>query len=272
MNGATWSRQGDAAGYGQPGLGEYDGAAVRAAILREGLSMVAHALLWPFGGLAPGAPPLRRRELRTVVFVHGLGANRSSFLGLRAYLRACGYDRQIAFNYRSSGSIDSLALRLKRSLDAEVRGGRIDIVAHSMGGLVARAYLQRLGGERRVDRLITLGTPHCGTHAANFVPSALVRQLLPESRFVRELNALPAPATRTTSIVAGRDLLVQPVEAARCPFGEAVLFRDLGHVELLFRPEVYYAVAGLLADPHERSEARTSADQSTAVGNRGARC
>lgn len=59
--------------------------------------------------------------------------------------------------------------------------------------------------------------------------------------------ALPAPAgVRATSIVAGRDLLVQPVESAHCPFGEVVRFQDLGHLELLFRPEVFAAVLAAL--------------------------
>jgi hypothetical protein len=49
-----------------------------------------------------------------------------------------------------------------------------------------------------------------------------------------------------TSIVAGRDLLIQPVGAARCPFGESVHFDDLGHVELLFRPEVFAEVEARL--------------------------
>jgi hypothetical protein len=71
-----------------------------------------------------------------------------------------------------------------------------------------------------------------------------VRQLLPGSPFLRHLNGLPAPAgVRTTSIVAGRDLLVQPVESAHCPFGDVVRFEELGHLELLFRPEVFAAVA-----------------------------
>lgn len=226
---------------------EWDAGAVRSAIAREGLSMLVHGLLYPLGGLSWQAAPVRRRELRTIVFVHGLAANRSSFLGLRAYLRLLGYDRQVAFGYRSSGSLEKLAVRLKRALEATVRGGRIDIVAHSMGGLIARSYVQQLGGERRVDRLITLATPHRGTHAANFVPAALVRQLLPDSRFISRLNTLPPPRTRTTSIVAGRDLLVQPLDSARCPFGDEVAFADLGHVELLFRPQVYHTVATLLA-------------------------
>ncbi len=229
---------------------DFDGAAVRGAIVREGLSLLAHGLLLPFGAVAANAQPLRRRDQRTLVFLHGLGANRSGFIPLRGYLRALGYDRQYAFNYRSAGSIERVALRFKEEMEDRVRGGRIDLIAHSMGGLVARSYVQQLGGARRVDRLITLGTPHRGTHAANFIPAGLVRQLLPESAFIGRLNALPAPARlRVTSIVAGRDVLVQPIDSALCPFGESVVFDDLGHVELLFRPQVYGVVARELARP-----------------------
>ena len=225
-------------------LGDHDSDATRGAIRREALSILAHGLLYPFGIRNRAARSERRREQRTLVFVHGLVANRSGFLPLQAYLRLHGHARQLSYNYRSAGSLEGLALGLKRTLDARVAGGRIDLVAHSMGGLVARFYLQQLGGARRVDRLITLGTPHHGSHAANFVPSALVRQLLPEGPFLRHLNALPAPGdVRVTSIVAGRDLLIQPVDSAVCPFGESVRFEELGHVELLFRPQVMAEIA-----------------------------
>ncbi len=221
---------------------------VRSAIRREALAFLAHGVLLPFGFRKPRPRPERRREQRTVVFVHGLAANRSGFLPLQAYLRMRGHDRQIAFNYRSSGSIERQALSLKRTIDAGVGGGRIDLVAHSLGGLVSRCYVQLLGGERRVDRLITLGTPHHGTYAATFLPSAFVRQLLPESAFIRHLNERPVPESlQVTSIVAGRDLLIQPVESAACPFGDRVDFDDLGHVELLFRPRVFSEIASRLA-------------------------
>lgn len=226
---------------------------LRWAILREGLAYAVHGLLYPFGTRPKREQSARRSDLRTVVFVHGLAANRSGFLPLQAYLRMCGHRHQHAFNYRSRGSIEQHALALKRELDQHVRGGRIYIVAHSLGGLVARFYLQQLAGDRRVDRLITLGTPHLGTYAANFVPSGFVRQLLPGSPFVQHLNALPPPReVHTTSMVAGRDLLVQPVEAARCPFGDSLGYPELGHVELLFRPEVFREVARRLKP--ERSE------------------
>ena len=227
---------------------DHDPARVRSAIRREALAFLAHGVLMPFGLRRPRPRPERRREQRTVVFVHGLAANRSGFLPLQAYLRLRGHDRQIAFNYRSSGSIERQALRLKRTIDEGVGGGRIDLVAHSLGGLVARCYLQLLGGARRVDRLITLGTPHHGTHAAVFIPSAFVRQLMPDSPFLEHLNAQPVPeGLRATSIVAGRDLLIQPVSSASCPFGETVAFDDYGHVELLFRPRVFSEIAARLA-------------------------
>lgn len=226
---------------------DHDPEAVRGAILREGLSYLAHGVLLPLGFHGSQPRPVRGREKRTVVFVHGLGANRAGFLPLQGYLKLHGHAPHYAFNYRSAGSVERIALRLKREIDAHVRGGRIDLVAHSLGGLVARFYLQQLGGARRVDRLITLGTPHQGTHAANFIPARLVRQLLPDAPFIRHLNSLPPPeGVDVTSIVAGRDLLIQPVDAARCPFGRDLLFPELGHLELLFRPEVFAAVQSSL--------------------------
>jgi triacylglycerol esterase/lipase EstA (alpha/beta hydrolase family) len=171
---------------------DFDRNEVRGAILREGLAFLAHGVLLPFGWRS--APPTERRpDQRTLVFVHGLGSSRGGLLPLQAWLRLHGHRSQYAFAYRSRGSIEGLALRLKRFLDGHVRGGRISLIAHSMGGLVARFYLQQLGGARRVDQLITLATPHHGSHAANFIPAPLVRQLLPEGPFIRHLNALPPP-------------------------------------------------------------------------------
>jgi triacylglycerol esterase/lipase EstA (alpha/beta hydrolase family) len=235
---------------------DHDPAQVRSAIVRESLSFLAHGLLYPLGARKARPEPERRREQRTLVFVHGLASNRAGFLPLQLYLRLHGHRRHVALNYRA-GSIEAMALALKRGIDAAVGGGRIDVVAHSMGGLAARWYLQLLGGARRVDRLVTLGTPHHGTHAANFIPSALVRQLLPGSPLLRHLNEQPAPeGLRALSVVAGRDLLIQPADSARCPFGESVRFDHLGHVELLFRPEVFAEVAACLRPGRDASGAR----------------
>ncbi|MFZ2187694.1 MAG: hypothetical protein WAV46_03680 [Candidatus Moraniibacteriota bacterium] len=48
-------------------------------------------------------------------------------------------------------------------IKAATKWPRVDIVAHSMGGLVAREYIGTLDGGGNVDQLITLGTPHEGS-------------------------------------------------------------------------------------------------------------
>ena len=63
-----------------------------------------------------------------------------------------------------------------------------------MGGLIARYYVQRLGGDARVHTLVTLGTPHGGTAAAYLVPHRLARQLRPDSDAGRPSCASRHPA------------------------------------------------------------------------------
>ena len=53
-----------------------------------------------------------------------------------------------------------LARRSRRSC-AETGYERIHVVGHSMGGLVARYYVTRLGGDERVHTLVTLGHAAC---------------------------------------------------------------------------------------------------------------
>ena len=68
------------------------------------------------------------------------------------------------------------------------------VVGHSLGGVVARYYVQRMGGDARVHTVCTLGSPHAGTWAAHLLPTALVRQLRPGSDLMQELDA-PSPGS-----------------------------------------------------------------------------
>ncbi len=225
-------------------LSNFEPAQTRRAIAIESLSYVAQTVLFPFGYLRSRHRTRRARDLRTLVFVHGLQANRASFFPLQAYLAARGYRRQLSFNYPSRGSIEALALRLKREVDTQIKGGRIDIIAHSMGGLVARFYLQQLGGARRVDRLITLGTPHHGTEASVYIPQALVRQLHPQSPLIQRLNALPLPEhLQIATFGAGGDVLVLPRSSALWPEGQGEMLPGHGHLSMLLAPKVMRAVA-----------------------------
>ena len=213
---------------------------------RELLALAASGLLYPFGlGKAKGRTP-RAREQRTVVLVPGYLANRSCFLPMRAYLRARGVKQILAYDYAGSDGIEQAALGLRDYLRRYVRGGRIDLVCHSLGGLVARAYLQELGGARRVDRCITLGTPHRGTYNAYWVDSRIGRELRPDSALLARLAGSrgAAAGVRVSSIVGGSDNIILPRVFAADEDTELV--GEMGHLGLLFSPRVFKAVASRL--------------------------
>ena len=211
---------------------------------REIAASVASLLLLPLGIRKSRKRTPRQKEQRTVVFVHGYLNNRAVFLPLYTYLRAFGVKQTLAFNYRPGAGVESAAIQLRQFLRRHVRGGRIDLICHSLGGVIARVYIQELGGHRRVDRCITLGTPHRGTYNSYWVPSAVGRDLRPDSALLKRLvgSRKKSEPVKFTSIVGGSDNIIIPrVFSAD---GEDVMHvPDVGHLGLLFSPSVFRAIA-----------------------------
>jgi len=214
---------------------------------RELLALAAASLLYPFGLRRSAKRTPRQAQQRTVVLVHGYLANRGPLLPLRAYLRARGHKQILAYEYGGGAGIEQAAIGLRDFLRERVRGGRIDLVCHSLGGLVARVYLQQLGGARRVDHCITLGTPHRGTYNAYWVTSRVGRELRPDSPFLARLDASRdgAGRVRFASIVAGSDNIVIP--RVFSSNDTVVHVPGLGHLGLLFSPTAFRAIAEKLA-------------------------
>lgn len=104
------------------------------------------------------------------IFIHGFTAN-SGYLGTMMQEFVINGFVALAFNYPSHNGIDSAATELAEAMKAldELAMGSISnrrkvvLVCHSMGGLVARAFLSLNGGNQFVKKVITLGTPHDGT-------------------------------------------------------------------------------------------------------------
>src|SRR5206468_10237492 len=166
---------------------------------------------------SPAQPP--------VLIIHGYLATRGSLHLLERNLTDGGL---IVMSYPlgplNVGDIrDSAGLiaRKVESIVAQTGIARVDIVGHSMGGLVGLDYLKRLGGRHRVRRLILLGTPAQGTWSALLglvtAPLGLASlQLLPGSPFLRELQEMPLPdGVDVVSIGAERDWVA--------PLGSTVL-------------------------------------------------
>jgi hypothetical protein len=121
-----------------------------------------------------------------------------------------------------------------------------------MGGIVARYYVQRLGGDARVHTLVTLGSPHQGTRAARLLPAGVCRQMGPNSDLMTEL-AEPAPQCRTRFLAFWSDLdaLISPKRAARIDHPDLVarnvLVRGAGHMSLPIDRRIVREIAATLA-------------------------
>lgn len=224
------------------------GARIRSVGI-ELLTLAGHLMLYPSGISQeqhreghPHRRPAAATARPPVLLLHGFVDNRSVFALLRRSLRRHGWRHVHALNYSPlTCDVRKAALLLGRHVDqlCERTGQpRVDIVGHSLGGLIARYYVQRLGGDTRVRTVVTLGTPHSGTRAVAFLnPHPVVRQMRPESDLVAELAA-PAPGCRSRFVAFWSDMdqLMVPVETARVNHpdldAECVLVRGAGHLTL----------------------------------------
>lgn len=121
--------------------------------------------------------------------------------------------------------IEELATALATWVDQRIPPGRkFHLVGFSMGALVARYYVQRLGGDARVLRLVAVSPPTRGTWTAWLLPLPGVRQMRPGSEFLRDLNADTATleAARYAAIWSRIDYMIVPPETSRLGIGEEV--------------------------------------------------
>ncbi|TFH26013.1 MAG: alpha/beta fold hydrolase [Myxococcales bacterium] len=212
------------------------------AWLGELMALVAVMLAWPLGWIPRRAPA--GYGPRPVVLLHGWSLNRASMEVLAARLRRDG--RQVfAVNYPSmqadadaKGAV--VAARL-REISAATGGGRVDVVAHSLGGVVIRVAATEPGMESLVGNVVTLGSPHRGSALALLWGGAGLGQLRPGSRFLETLTATDKLSERAnvTAIASRFDFIVFPLDLAYYAGALNVTIEDVGHHSLLFSQRVY---------------------------------
>ncbi len=254
----------------------------RRCVLNEWAAMMRHHLyvlpfhrilrpwlrgdLWQAGGSdraadAQGLPP--------ILFLHGLWNNAGVWHPLVEDFRRSGYPRLFSFTYGPPWSgieqfADAVAVEIE-AICARCAAERIVVVAHSMGGLVARAYLRRYG-TRRVDRLLTLATPHRGSALAHLAFGLCAQQLRPASEWIRAWESLPPIAVPCVSIYSEHDNLVSPQSSPELPGARWIALRGLGHnafhysraVRRLVLTEVDRATPAATPGAHEAARAATS--------------
>jgi predicted alpha/beta hydrolase family esterase len=135
-----------------------------------------------------------------------------------------------------------------RAILAATGAHKITLVGHSMGGLVARAYLRRYGvGDVRC--VLTIGAPHHGSVHAWLAPGTCLGELRPGNPWLAELNGNDtAPASvRCVSLWSWHDSMVAPQTSARLAGAENIEIAGVGHNALLYDRDVFLWVATELA-------------------------
>lgn len=254
------------------------GAYVGAAL--EGVHTLVHAAVYPLGMhsvetvqrslgahravLAVDEPSDAAVTRIPVILVHGYVFNRSAFFILSKALEKAGFEHVRAFNYpqfshRLERVAGLLAAEVERAL-AATGAAKCMIVGHSMGGVVARYYVQALGGQDRTDTVVTIGTPHAGTYTAHLGIGPAAVQMTYRSSFLERLRSGARPsAVRYISYYSDLDGWVLPADSAKLtdPALQAtnIRVRDVGHLSMLLSAPVIHSVVQYLSHP-ERDRPR----------------
>src|SRR6187431_1735018 len=130
---------------------------LRTALTEWGMAMALSAAR-PAGFFPlPGA---RQQGPRPVIVIHGYAMNRANFVPLAYRLARAGLGPIVGFEYWTLGRTAAAARKLGWFVDhvrEQTGAGEVDIIGHSMGGVVARYYVALAGGDAVVRNLITLG-------------------------------------------------------------------------------------------------------------------
>jgi len=190
-----------------------------------------------------------------VLLLHGYGCNSGYWAQLLPRLTQARISHATVDLMPVTGDIDSYVVQVERAVEAlraQTGAARIAIVAHSMGGLVTRAWMRRHGDER-VQRAITLGTPHFGTGLASFGLGINARQMRCRGgapcdwlRALAEGESVGRRA-RFTSIFSHHDNIVSPQTSSLLPGARNLAFGGIGHVALGRNPRILDAVMMELA-------------------------
>lgn len=188
-----------------------------------------------------------------VVFVHGFSDvksdlfGKSNFVPLIDYLVSQGWSRDRLYTIQYSDAFGSNVRNANELNDfvnnvlAQTGSQKVDLVAHSMGGLSTRYYIKNLGGADKVGSLVTLGSPHYGAPLAYLVNyTAGGQEMIPGSAFLQALNSgdLTPGSVNYTSIYTYPDEMV--------PYGNCEVsgWNNIGgwynmHLTMLFHSSVH---------------------------------
>jgi triacylglycerol lipase len=177
-----------------------------------------------------------------VVLVHGFLATAGVFRPLRVRLERDADARVASFSHAPGLGVRRIADQLASLVDRIPHGTRIHLVGHSLGGVVARWYVQEMGGHARVAQTISIATPFGGARIAERFRVFVGNDLHAASDVLTRLREGCGPGSvgarvPHVSIAGTDDRMVSPPECATFTTGELIVLEGRGHNQLLFDRE-----------------------------------
>ena len=204
-----------------------------------------------FPQIAVGHDPCGAKRGMPILLVHGYLCNSGLWMAVRRRFADAGLGPIYTLTLTPLfGAIDTLVPKLDARIEAicvETGAEKLLIVAHSMGGLVVRAYLAQVrtpASALRVAKLVTLGVPHHGTRLAKRGLGVNARQMRFHSEWLKRLVDKESAATErngppaTLSIYTLNDDIVYPPESSVLQWAENVPVSAVGHMGLVFSAAV----------------------------------
>ena len=232
------------------------------ATVNEAVSFARCVVAYPQGfrnaGLRTGTPSGDQSLDTPVLLVHGYGHNSSAWFMLRKALKRAGFTSIHTMNYNPlAHDVPEIGEKLSDRVEMirELTGAdKVNLVGHSLGGIVSRWYVQELDGDLKVNTAITLSSPHKGTMAAFAPLGRTAREIRPRSWVMRRLNNNVLPThVRWVAFYGDTDMLVQPTRSGRIDVpalnARNVLVPGMGHMGMLLDGAVVNQVVEELLRP-----------------------
>jgi triacylglycerol lipase len=197
----------------------------------------------PFEGFWLGPDRLGHCASRRtpLLLIHGYQCNRGFWFWMRRKLEAAGWTVATHSLEPTYSDIDRYAEGIARRIDevlAATGAEQVTLIAHSMGGLACRAYLRR-HGLAKVEKFITLGSPHRGTLLASLGLGPNARQMRIGNPWLNELETSDALPPAAVSIFSHHDNYVFPQPTAATLTGAShIAVGGVGHVGMAISPTI----------------------------------
>jgi len=212
------------------------------------LNKYSRQLKWSMDHIEAGPAPITKP--RTVLLITGVTIKAAWLDPIAARLKRDGF-KTVVYEPPGllSGSLFQASVDLGAVVDrvrAESGEDKIDILAECTGGLISRHYIQSLGGDKKVGRLVTFVSPQNGINklplVSGFVNWPALRDLTPGSAFLRAVQSKPLPASvPMTSIYTCTDEYIRPYQTSIVAGATNIGLCNgfVGHFQTMYDPAIY---------------------------------